>query len=323
MCTYNGAKYLREQLDSIISQTYPIYELIIQDDCSTDDTVDIIKEYMEKYSYIKLYINEHNLGFNQNFKSACMKATGDYVAISDQDDVWFPEKNAKQVESIGNHDICCSSYLRGEKQINAKIIDLECNFERLLFSNPVMGHTMLCQLHFIQDESNWISSIWYDWSLSLHASLQHGIIKLKEPLVFHRKHANEVSTIEFAKTNSVNQINILKPYVEGFKKYKVLQKNSNRKVIYTYFSEKTDLDHFRLVHHLCELLLKEDLLSILRLCRLCQRNRHSIYWEGVKGIRGWIRGFFIPMIHAYFHSILYKDFSINNSEDYINKKFVQ
>ena len=113
MCTYNGAKYLREQLDSIISQTYPIYELIVQDDCSTDETVAIIKEYMETYSFIKLYVNEHNLGFNQNFKSATMKATGDYVAISDQDDVWFPEKLEKQVLAIGNHDICGSNYLRG------------------------------------------------------------------------------------------------------------------------------------------------------------------------------------------------------------------
>ena len=50
MCTYNGAKYIREQLDSIINQTYPIFEIIIQDDCSTDDTVDIIREYAETHS---------------------------------------------------------------------------------------------------------------------------------------------------------------------------------------------------------------------------------------------------------------------------------
>jgi len=52
MCTYNGAKYIREQLDSIINQTYPIFEIIIQDDCSTDDTVDIIREYAETHSFI-------------------------------------------------------------------------------------------------------------------------------------------------------------------------------------------------------------------------------------------------------------------------------
>ena len=48
LCTYNGARFLREQLDSIVNQTYPIYELIIQDDCSTDSTESIAKEYVEK-----------------------------------------------------------------------------------------------------------------------------------------------------------------------------------------------------------------------------------------------------------------------------------
>lgn len=60
MCTYNGARFIREQLDSILNQTYPIYELIIQDDCSTDETVEIVKEYQVRFSQvdIKIYINE-------------------------------------------------------------------------------------------------------------------------------------------------------------------------------------------------------------------------------------------------------------------------
>ena len=60
MCTYNGARFIREQLDSILNQTYPIYELIVQDDCSTDETVEIVKEYQVRFSQvdIKIYINE-------------------------------------------------------------------------------------------------------------------------------------------------------------------------------------------------------------------------------------------------------------------------
>ena len=60
MCTYNGARFIREQLDSILNQTYPIYELIIQDDCSTDETVEIVKEYQVRFPQvdIKIYINE-------------------------------------------------------------------------------------------------------------------------------------------------------------------------------------------------------------------------------------------------------------------------
>ena len=87
MGTYNGAKYIREQLDSILAQTYPLKEIIIQDDGSTDDTIAICQAYQEKYPIVHFSRNEHNLGFNANFKSAAMKATGDFVAFSDQDDV--------------------------------------------------------------------------------------------------------------------------------------------------------------------------------------------------------------------------------------------
>ena len=67
MCTYNGEKYIREQLDSILRQTYPIEKIYIQDDCSTDKTVEIIKEYAEKHSNLFYKINKAQLGVNQNF----------------------------------------------------------------------------------------------------------------------------------------------------------------------------------------------------------------------------------------------------------------
>ena len=63
MCTYNGDKYLEQQIDSILCQTYPIHELIIQDDCSTDRTVTIIEAYQKRDPRVKLYINEAPLGF--------------------------------------------------------------------------------------------------------------------------------------------------------------------------------------------------------------------------------------------------------------------
>ena len=80
LCTYNGAKYLSEQLESILAQTYPLHEIIIQDDNSTDETVNIIHEYACKYSLIKFFKNNSAHGVNGNFLSAMQRATGDLLS---------------------------------------------------------------------------------------------------------------------------------------------------------------------------------------------------------------------------------------------------
>ena len=67
MATYNGEKYLREQIESILNQTYKNIRLIISDDCSTDQTREIIKQYEKKDSRIKVYLQEQNLGYLKNF----------------------------------------------------------------------------------------------------------------------------------------------------------------------------------------------------------------------------------------------------------------
>ena len=70
MATYNGEKYLREQIDSILSQTIRDFELIVCDDCSTDNTWDILQKYQSQDKRIKCYRNEENLGFKKNFEKA-------------------------------------------------------------------------------------------------------------------------------------------------------------------------------------------------------------------------------------------------------------
>lgn len=93
MATYNGGQYLREQLDSFLAQTRLPDELVITDDCSTDDTLAIIEEFAASAPFeVRWERNEENLGYTGNFNKALMKATGDLVFLSDQDDAWFPEK---------------------------------------------------------------------------------------------------------------------------------------------------------------------------------------------------------------------------------------
>lgn len=93
MATYNGALYLKAQLQSFVDQTLLPDELIITDDCSTDETELVVRKFAENAPFkVKFYRNEENLGYCGNFNAALMKTTGDLVFLSDQDDVWFPEK---------------------------------------------------------------------------------------------------------------------------------------------------------------------------------------------------------------------------------------
>lgn len=96
MCTYNGARYLQEQLDSIAAQTRLPDELVICDDRSNDGTREIVESFMTKVSFpVRLYVNEENLGIVKNFEKAIRLCTGDIIALSDQDDVWKPNKHEK------------------------------------------------------------------------------------------------------------------------------------------------------------------------------------------------------------------------------------
>jgi len=109
MATYNGSKYLREQLDSVYSQSLLPYEVCVVDDCSTDDTVTILTEYQKKYG-LKYVVNKQHLGVNQNFEKALLMTTGEYIMFCDQDDYWLPNKNECMMnimQKIVQHDKAC------------------------------------------------------------------------------------------------------------------------------------------------------------------------------------------------------------------------
>src|SRR5262245_40539658 len=93
MCTYNGARYLSAQLESIAAQSVLPDELVICDDGSVDDTVEIIKEFAASAPFsVRLQINSVNLGSTKNFEKAILLCKGDLIALADQDDVWLARK---------------------------------------------------------------------------------------------------------------------------------------------------------------------------------------------------------------------------------------
>ena len=102
LCTFNGASFIREQLYSILDQRLPVQEIVICDDGSSDKTLEIIDSFSEKYPDIEWQIhkNKERRGVTKNFELALSLCHGDIVFLSDQDDIWAPEKTAKIVEYL-------------------------------------------------------------------------------------------------------------------------------------------------------------------------------------------------------------------------------
>ena len=92
LCTYNGEKYISQQLDSILTQSMPVDEIVINDDCSTDSTMIILNDYASQYPQIKYKTNSSNIGFVKNFEKTISECYGDYIFFSDQDDIWKKDK---------------------------------------------------------------------------------------------------------------------------------------------------------------------------------------------------------------------------------------
>ena len=102
MTSYNGEEYIIEQLESIRTQTRMPDEVIILDDCSSDNTVSIVRSFVEKnhLDSWQIYVNEVNLGWKKNFLEAVKHTTGDIIFFSDQDDIWLPDKIQKMSEAM-------------------------------------------------------------------------------------------------------------------------------------------------------------------------------------------------------------------------------
>ena len=92
LATYNGEKYIKEQIDSILNQTYRNFRLIISDDKSSDGTLEVLRQYEKKDKRIIVYEQENNLGYIKNFEFLLNKVESNIYMLSDQDDIWLPEK---------------------------------------------------------------------------------------------------------------------------------------------------------------------------------------------------------------------------------------
>lgn len=108
--TYNAQDFIIESVESVLSQDYPNLEVIIADDCSTDNTQQILKDYFKDNPNVKLFLNEANLGVTKNCNLCLQACTGKYVALHAGDDVMLPGKISTQVEYLEKNEKCVISY---------------------------------------------------------------------------------------------------------------------------------------------------------------------------------------------------------------------
>lgn len=153
ICTYNGEKYVQSQIESILNQTEPVYEIIICDDGSTDNTISILTNIAKSDKRIKIIINEKNLGYIKNFEKALNLCQGDWIFLSDQDDLW----DTKKVE-IYKHAIETNKEILGLVFGNAQLINEKNESLNETLYNLVIKNN-LKSIEKINNPENMLSSL--------------------------------------------------------------------------------------------------------------------------------------------------------------------
>lgn len=207
LATYNGEQYLREQLNSILSQSYSNFRLLISDDLSTDSTREILAEYVEKDKRIIIFNQEKNLGVVKNFEFLLKKVENKYYMFSDQDDIWKENKIEKSIQTLEetNSDLVYTDLEVVDENLNVTYksywklkgiynkIKKYNNFESLYLNNFVTGCTILSKKKFIKEVlplPNTSKFVLHDYWIPLILSQKHKITYIEEPLIKYRQHKN-------------------------------------------------------------------------------------------------------------------------------------
>lgn len=209
MCTYNGEKYIREQVNSILAQSYLPKELIICDDCSNDATVQMLNEIKNEVPFnIQIILNKKNLGYVKNFEQACEKASFEYIVFSDQDDIWMPNKleRFRQIilENSNAELIFTDAELFGETTSQQTLWQeigfnkknkqkfSKNNFSYLLMMHwCVTGATMVCKKSLIKYSLPFSKEFAHDEWLALMASNKGTLLLVNETLTRYRIHGSQ------------------------------------------------------------------------------------------------------------------------------------
>lgn len=215
MTTFNGEKYIRKQIESILNQSMKVDEIIVCDDGSTDKTVEILKEYP-----VTVYQNETNLGYRLNFKKAMSLCTQEYTFLCDQDDIWKPDKVKIMIEIMQknpNIHVLASSFEYIDSKDNLILMKQKKNFSNNnLYPKSVKSEALVpvvfdeyLPMNYFQGCSlvldKWIKDLVlknfddrlpHDWLISMIASSYQGMFFFNKALFKYRLHENNSIGVE-------------------------------------------------------------------------------------------------------------------------------
>jgi glycosyltransferase involved in cell wall biosynthesis len=222
MATYNGESYVAQQLDSLIAQSYPVKEIVVCDDNSSDRTVEILDKYAS--DKIKVFKNEKNLGYIKNFQKACELCTGDVIALCDQDDIWVVSKLAVQLELMqanGYIAVFSDAVLVDADNLDVGQALWETVFKKskmpqhidyrsFYLANCVTGCTLIFRKELLASALPFCEATPHDWWLAYHAAFLQRLGYTREKLVRYRQHEGNTIGLSLKKKNGRKILEILK-----------------------------------------------------------------------------------------------------------------
>ena len=209
IATYNGEKYIHEQIASILQQIGNDDEIVVSDDGSTDKTLDVVRSFDAQN--IHIYINKGDHGYTPNFENALRNAHGDYIFLSDQDDIWMPDKVEACMKYLKVNDFVVSDALIVDGD-NKPLFDSFCEQRKSKFGflNTLIRFSYLgcCfafrrkvlskalpfpKNHILCTHDNWIALV----GLAFHKT-----VFLDDKLIRYRRYGSNTSAAGLKKTTS-------------------------------------------------------------------------------------------------------------------------
>ena len=205
MSTFNGAKFLREQLESLLAQDYRYWTLRVRDDGSTDDTTQILAEYAARHPERITWTAGKNLGVVASFFALLGAGDADFTALADQDDVWMPSKLSRAVHALTRFAVDEPAlYCSRQRLVDAQLRPLgdsqafrRSGFVHSLFENKVTGCTTMLNRAgrelVVQSMPPQLGAIYmHDWWLYQVLSAFGHVVFDREPTILYRQHGGNV-----------------------------------------------------------------------------------------------------------------------------------